>query len=399
MDFRFTDEEEAFRRELREFLQKEVPPEWHEKCLDAYTSEAAYDAMDAALDRQLKKKLGEKGWRTMGWPREYGGQGASPMKQLLYKEELVYNGARRGDDHGVETVGPTIILHGTEGQKEYHLPRIARGEVAWCQGYSEPGAGSDLASLQTRAEEDGDDYVINGQKIWTSFAQFADWMFLLARTDPDAPKHRGITFFLADMNQPGFTIRPIHEMAGGRSFNEVFFENVRVPKGNVLGEMNRGWYVAMSLLDFERSGIENPAGARRVLEQLVGYAKETKHNGRTLITDPVISAKLAEMAVEIEVARLLCYRVAWMQGQNLVPNTEASISKVFGTEMVLRLANTGMQILGLRGQVKQGSKWAPLQRFIEHSYLVSVSFTIGAGTSEIQRNIIATRGLGLPKGY
>ncbi len=392
MEFRFTEDEVAFRKELREFLKTEIPPEWNEPQPDIYA--------EGALEAQIRRKLGEKGWRTMAWPKEYGGQGASFMKQLIYKEEIVYNDAKRMDDQGVDFIGPSIILHGTEEQKKYHLTRIASGEEWWCQGYSEPEAGSDLASLQTRAVEDGDDYVINGQKIWTSYAHLANWMHILTRTDTDAskPKHRGITYFLLDMKTPGITIRPLITMAGHHHFNEVFFDNVRVPKSNMLGELNRGWYVAMSTLDFERSGVEFPAEARRVLEQIVEYAREAKHNGRALIEDQVVSAKLAERAVEIEVSRLLSYRIAWMQGQDLVPNAEASIGKLFGSEISQRLADTVMQVLGLSSQLVEGSKWAAIRGKIEAYYLNTIATTIYSGTSEIQRNIIATRGLGLPRG-
>ncbi|MEE9199651.1 MAG: acyl-CoA dehydrogenase family protein [Dehalococcoidia bacterium] len=392
MEFRFTEDEVAFRKELREFLKTEIPPEWNEPQPDIYA--------EGALEAQIRRKLGEKGWRTMAWPKEYGGQGASFMKQLIYKEEIVYNDAKRMDDQGVDFIGPSIILHGTEEQKKYHLTRIASGEEWWCQGYSEPEAGSDLASLQTRAVEDGDDYVINGQKIWTSYAHLANWMHILTRTDTDAskPKHRGITYFLLDMKTPGITIRPLITMAGHHHFNEVFFDNVRVPKSNMLGELNRGWYVAMSTLDFERSGVEFPAEARRVLEQIVEYAREAKHNGRALIEDQVVSAKLAERAIEIEVSRLLSYRIAWMQGQDLVPNAEASIGKLFGSEISQRLADTVMQVLGLSSQLVEGSKWAAIRGKIEAYYLNTIATTIYSGTSEIQRNIIATRGLGLPRG-
>ncbi|MEE9199650.1 MAG: acyl-CoA dehydrogenase family protein [Dehalococcoidia bacterium] len=394
MDFRFTEEEEAFRKELRQFLRKEIPPEWDDLYQDTYT--------EAALDRQLRRKLGEKGRRTMAWPKEYGGQGASPMQQLIYKEELVYNGAKRSDDQGVEYIGPTIILHGTEEQKRYHLPRIASGEEWWCQGFSEPEAGSDLASLQTRATLDGDDYVINGRKIWTSHAHLADWMHLLARTDPDAPKHKGISYFLLEIKAPGITVRPLVSMTGRHQHNEVFFDDVRVPRRNRLGEENRGWYVAMSTLDFERSGVEYSAAARRVLERVVEYARETRHDGMALAVDPVVSAKLAERAVEIEVARLLCYRIAWMQGRGLVPNAEASMGKLFGAEVSRRTADTVTEVLGMPSQLLQDSRWAHLRRDVFDYYLdhmmLSIGLIVGSGTPEIQRNIIATRGLGLPRG-
>ena len=215
------------------------------------------------------------------------------------------------------------MVHGTEEQKRAYLGDIARGEVVWCQGFSEPGSGSDLASLQTRAVEDGDEYVINGQKIWSSYAHYADHMFLLARTDPSAVKHRGITFLLLDMDTPGITVRPIQEMSGESSFNEEFFDNVRLPKQNVLGEVNRGWYVAMTLLDFERTGINHPAGGKRILDLLIRYANETTVNGKTLAANPRVRHKLADVAVSLETSRMMAYRIAWMQGEGMVPNMEA----------------------------------------------------------------------------
>lgn len=390
MEFRFTLEEEAFRDELREFLTQELPPGW--------TGSLDDEDEDWDFTLKMRRRLAEKGWLTMAWPREYGGQGASHMKQVIFAEEMTYQRAPGRDGFGIRMLAPTLMIHGTEEQKREHLPPIARGEVQWCQGYSEPESGSDLASLQTRAVEDGDDFVINGAKIWTSMAHRADWMFMLARTDPSAPKHRGISFFLLNMRDPGVTVRPIINMAGLHSFNMVTFDNVRVSKRNLVGERNRGWYVGATLLDFERSGVEYSAGARRTLEELVQFCKEHTRNGRALAEDPLVRRRLADMAIEVEVSRLLSYNIAWMQSQGKVPNKEASMGKVFGTELQQRMAATGMAILGLYGQLGPDSRYAPLQGRIQRSYLTSVSATIAAGTSEIQRNIIATRGLGLPRG-
>ncbi len=390
MEFRFTPEEETFREELRAFLAQELPPGW--------TGSLDDEDEDWDFTLKMRRRLAEKGWLTMAWPREYGGQGASHMKQVIFAEEMTYQRAPGRDGFGIRMLAPTLMIHGTEEQKREHLPPIARGEVQWCQGYSEPESGSDLASLQTRAVEDGDDFVINGAKIWTSMAHRADWMFMLARTDPSAPKHRGISFFLLNMRDPGVTVRPIINMAGLHSFNMVTFDNVRVSKRNLVGERNRGWYVGATLLDFERSGVEYSAGARRTLEELVQFCKEHTRNGRALAEDPLVRRRLADMAIEVEVSRLLSYNIAWMQSQGRVPNKEASMGKVFGTELQQRMAATGMAILGLYGQLGPDSRYAPLQGRIQRSYMTSVSATIAAGTSEIQRNIIATRGLGLPRG-
>jgi alkylation response protein AidB-like acyl-CoA dehydrogenase len=387
MRFRFSPEDEAFRAEVRDFIRTELPKSRQEGV-------------------RFTKKLADKGWLTMSWPREYGGQDAGHIKQLIYNEEMSYNRAP-GTTMGVDRVGPTIILFGTEEQKSEFLPRIAKDEITWCQGFSEPGAGSDLASLQTRAVQDGDFYVVNGSKIWTSNAQNADYMILLTRTDPDAPKHRGISFFLLDMKTPGITIRPLVQMTGQAGFNQVFFEDVRVPAGNMIGERNRGWYVSTATLDFERSGIRRVIDGLRSFEEAVNYAKKTPAHvvsapkstvqspNPTLFDVPHIRHALADIAVGFEVGRLLCYRVAWMQSQQMIPNYEASMAKVFGTELQQRLARVAINMMGLHGQLR--GPGAPVNGGLSQFYLSSVSLTIAAGTSEVNRNIISQRGLGLPR--
>ena len=374
------------------FLKEALPPGWAGMDFDEQGEE------DRAFTLEMRTKLAQKGWLVMHWPREYGGKDASVMTQVIFNEEMAYYRAPGIDNFGVRMMGSTLLVHGTEEQKMTFLPPVARGEVQWCEGYSEPGSGSDLASLQTRAVADGDDFIINGTKIWTSGANHADWMFLLARTDPEAPKHRGISFFLLDMKTPGVTVRPIIDMSGFHRFNQVFFDNVRVPKGNVVGELNRGWYVGATLLDFERSNVQYPASSRRTLEDLVQLAKVTRYNGHVAAEDPVIRNRLADLAIQAEVSRMLAYRIAWMQSQGDIPNKEASTGKLFGTELQQRVAAAGMELLGLYGQLASGSKWAPLKGRLQRTYLSSFSETLAAGTSEIQRNIIATRGLGLPRG-
>ncbi|GIW19525.1 acyl-CoA dehydrogenase family protein [Tepidiforma sp.] len=379
MEFRFSDEDEAFRQEVRAFIRAELPK--------------------AREGESFTKKLAAKGWLTMSWPREYGGQGAPHLRQLVYNEEMAYHRAP-GQTMGADRVGPTLILFGTEEQKARFLPAIARDEMTWCQGFSEPGSGSDLASLQTRAVRDGDSWVITGQKIWTSNAQRADFMILLARTDPDAPKHRGITYFLVDMTLPGITVRPLVQMTGQAGFNEVFFDDVRVPADMVVGEVNRGWYVSTATLDFERSGIGRVIGGLRTFEEVVAYAKAAPARdggGGTLYDRPEVRLPLADIALGFQVGRLMSYRVAWMQSRGLVPNYEASMAKTFGTELHQRMARTAYAALGLRGQLMDGA-WAPLGGQVPMAVLQTVSLTIAAGTSEINRNIIATRGLGLPRG-
>ncbi|MCH7705525.1 MAG: acyl-CoA dehydrogenase family protein [Chloroflexi bacterium] len=281
MDFQLAPEELAFREELKVFLKQELPPDWTG---EEYEEEEGGDE-SWQFTLRMRKKLADKGWLTLAWPKEHGGGGASIMTQLVFNEEMAYHRAPGVDMWGVKMLAPTLMIHGTDEQKQRFLPSVAKGEVQWCQGYSEPESGSDLASLQTKAVVDGDDYIINGTKIWTSNAHRADWIILLARTDQDAPKHRGITMLLLDMKTPGVEIRPIINMAGVHGFNQIFFDNVRVPKRNLVGEENRGWYVGATLLDFERSGVNYSASARRSLEELVEFAKETKTNGRTLSKD------------------------------------------------------------------------------------------------------------------
>jgi alkylation response protein AidB-like acyl-CoA dehydrogenase len=388
MNFEFSDEEVSFREELQSWLKSELKNRPKDSDSD----------QEWAFGLEMRKKLADKGWLTMAWPEEYGGQGVSHMMQVVFAEEMSYHRAPGRDVFGTRMMAPTLMIHGTEEQKKDFLPPVSNGEVQWCQGYSEPESGSDLASLQTRAVEDGDDFIINGTKIWTSSAHRADHIMVLTRTDPDAPKHRGISFLLCDMNTPGLTVNPIINMAGDHGFNMVTFDNVRVPKKNLVGEQNRGWYVGATLLDFERSGVDYSAGGRRVLEELTDYAKNNNQNGSIISESPIMRNRLANLAIEVEVSRLISYNIAWMQGEGLVPNKESSMGKVVGTELQQHLSETGMQMLGLHGQLEPGSKYAPLEGRIEHMHLTNVSETIQAGTSEIQRNIIATRGLGLPRG-
>ncbi|HLZ72773.1 MAG TPA: acyl-CoA dehydrogenase family protein [Dehalococcoidia bacterium] len=389
MDFRLSAEDEGFRGEVRRFLGENWSGE-----ASGYdpSSPAAFQAQ-----QRFQQKLAEHGWLTLAWPKAYGGMGASHLRQLVFQEEVGRVGAP-ATNGGINLVGPCLMVHGTEAQKQRFLPPIARGEAYWCQGFSEPGSGSDLASLQLRAVRDGDDFVLNGQKIWTSGAQYAGWIHVLGRTDPDAPKHRGITYFMAEMSSPGISVRPIVQMNGRSGFNETFFENVRVPANQIIGEINRGWYAATTTLDFERSGIGFVVGAERTLAKLTAFAGMASPSGGKPADLPGVRARLAELQIEAAVGRWLAYRVAWMQGRGLIPNYESSMSKVYGTELNQRVAAAGINLLGLYGGLRPGSPFAPLQGELEDMYLSTVSYTIAAGTSEIQRNIIATRGLGLPRG-
>ena len=391
MEFKFTEQDEEFRKELRAFMKAELPDSW--EGAGRYPEEDDWD-----LNIVIRKKMAEKGWLTMHWPEEYGGQAASPVKSAIYNEEIAYMRAPGRDIFGVRMLGPTLMIHGSEEQKKTHLPSVANGDIQWCQGYSEPESGSDLASLSTRAVRDGDEFVINGGKVWTTMAHRADWIMLLTRTDPDAPKHRGISFVLVDMKSPGVTVRPIINMAGGHEFNQVTFDDVRVPRANVVGDEDRGWYVAVTLLDFERSGIDYSAAARRMLDDVREFATETKRNGQPLIEIPWVRSLMADRYIDCEVARLMAYNVAYMQAQDLIPTKEASMSKVFGSETVQRVTEASLDFLGQYGTLGREDKWAPLKGRVQEHWMNAFAGTIAAGTSEVQRNIIAGRGLGLPRG-
>jgi alkylation response protein AidB-like acyl-CoA dehydrogenase len=389
MDFHFTPEEQAFRREVRSFFVENWP-ERH----DVPPGRGTPEWVDAEI--ALQKKMGAKGWLAMAWPTEYGGQGASHVMQAIFGEESGYAKTPNQYVFGPKMIGPCLLVHGTEEQKRRFLPPIASAEERWCQGFSERVAGSDLAGLQTTADRDGDDYVINGEKVWTSNAGTADWIFFLARTDPNAPKHRGISYFVADMRSPGISLEPVPQINGNSLFRNTTFENVRVPASQMVGEENRGWYVAASTLDFERSGIDGAARTRRDLDELFEFARETPYNGGRLIDKPGVRYKLADLRIATEVNRWLCYRVVGMQSRGLIPNMEASIPKAFGADLCQRVTNAGVTIAGMYGQLHYGPK-APLQGQLPYQYLDAVSETIMAGSNEIQRNIIANRGLGLPR--
>ncbi len=396
MEFRDSPQDAAFRAEVRGFIETELPsalrnvePEW-----GAFNTRRGRGLESEAL-REWRHKLAARHWLAPHWPKEYGGAGLDIGQQFIFNEEMALHRAPGVGGIGVGWAGPTIMLYGSEEQKRRFLPRIVSGDETWCQGFSEPGSGSDLASLQTRAMRDGDDYVVNGQKIWTSGAHHSQWMILLARTDPDAPKHKGISYFLVDMKTPGITLQPLVNMLDDYSFNQVFFDNVRVPKENLLGEENRGWYIGATTLDFERSSIAASTSMALIVRDLAGWIRGS---GRRLTA--VQRAELAERAVEAEIGRLLSYQVISMQKRGLIPNKEASIAKLYNGELDQRIAATGMRILGAEGHLAAASASvpAPLGGRITRHYMAATATTIGGGTSEIQRGIIATRGLGLPRG-
>jgi len=390
MDFKFTEEQEKFRQEIRDFLEGEIKQGlWQPTC----------DAWIMAFDPEFTKRVAERGWIGLMWPKESGGQGRSFIDRLILTEEMLRYGAPGGCHWFADRqIGGAIVHYGTEEQKKELLPIILRGEAYVGLGMSEPEAGSDLASLKTRATEDGDDYIIDGQKVWTSGGSYMNWVYLVARTDPDAPKHRGISEFFFRTDLPGITITPIVDITGGVHFNEVFFDGVRVPKTCLIGEKNRGFYQILNQLDYERSGMERLMGNYSLFEALIQYAKETKRNGKPLSKDPVIRSKLAQLKIEFEIGRLHMYRVALVMDEGRAPNWESSMSKVYGTTFEQRLASAAIEIAGLYGQLSPESKWVPMSGLAYHSYLSSKGYSLQGGTSEILKNILASRKLELPTG-
>ena len=393
MDFRFGEAEEQLRQEVRQLLRDNMPVL---SAIDRVGTigNLVVTAQGFQAGRAFNKKLAERGWIAPAWPKQYGGLGATVHQQMVFNEEFGYasppdTGTRA---LGVGLLGPTLIAHGTEEQKREHLPGITSGDVIWCAGLSEPNAGSDLANIETRAVRDGDDYLLSGQKTWTSEAHHAGWIFVLARTDPDAPKHKGLSYFLIDMTSPGITVRPLIHLANRHHFNEVFLDNVRVPKRNMVGEENRGWYVAVTTLDSERSGIGGFASNLRTIETLAAYLRGAR---------PDVRAKyrlgLADLAVANDVGKCISYRVGDMQAKGQVPSHEGSALKVYHTELMQRLYAFGVSMLGLWGQLVPEDPRAPLEGAMPQSYMTASPASIYAGTNEIQRNIIAQRGLGLPR--
>ena len=400
MNFRDNETETAFRHGVRSFLDENFPQELSERPTEWGLFNGAGWASQAFRDfmKTWTPKLNERGWGAPAWPREYGGGGLNVKEQFILSEEFAWRRAPRMGGIGHGWAGPTIMVYGSQEQKDRYLPKIISGEEVWCQLFSEPGAGSDLASLQTRAVRDGDDYLVNGQKIWTSGAHHSDMGILLARTDPDAPKHRGISYFLLDMKSPGITVRPLVNMLSSHEFNEVFFEDVRVPAKNMLGDENRGWYIGTTTLDFERSGIATSVAHQLIAQDLVKYAQEDSTGKAALARNPGLRNELADRAIEAKVESLICYRIISMQERGEIPNKESSIAKLYSSELDVRLAVTSMHLGGMHAQVNDREYGPSQQGKFPRFYMHSTTSPIGGGTSEIQRNIIATRGLGMPRG-
>ena len=387
MEIRFADTALAFEAEVRAFLHAE----WGRDRRRASDDNAeAY-----AEERAFRRKLAERGWLTMSWPAEFGGGERTFEEQYLFQEACNYVGAPIATV-AVQQVGPTLMRFGTDQQREHFLPPIARGEVEFALGYTEPDAGTDLASLQLRAVRDGDDFVFNGIKRFTSAAHRAEYVWLAARTDPDVPKHRGISMFLVPLDSEGITIRPIWTLAGYRT-NEVYFEDVRAPAEALVGEENRGWYYAAHALDYERVSIFTVSGVRAVFDALVAWASQPGPDGVRPADRPSVRATLAHYRVELEVLQMLSYRNLGMIGRGEHPEHEASMVKIFSTEMMQRLQNAGLRLMRLHGQLSPEDERAPIGGRIEQGYRAAVMPTFGAGANEVMRNIIATRGLGMPR--
>ena len=386
MDFRDTPDEATFRKELRGWIADNLPEGWRDRAPSS-------GRMDESVSREWSKKLYEAGYAGLTWPKEFGGQGAPYTHQAIFLEE---SARAETPEHigiiGLGMAGPTIIAHGTDDQKSAHLSRTLSGEEVWCQGFSEPGSGSDLASLRTKAEDAGDHYVVSGQKVWSSFAHIADYCILVVRTDPDAPKHKGITYLLVDMHSEGVEVRPLVQITGDPEFNEIFFTDVKVPKSNVVGEANAGWGVAMTTLLHERGtlGFALTARLEVLVGKLIALATETG-----AASDPLIRDRVAQQWIELQALKFTNYRALTTLMKTGVPGPEGTIAKLHWSESNQRLGKLALDILGVRAQLDgDDGDWSG---FWQYQQLRSRGNTIEAGTSEILRNIVAERVLGLPR--
>jgi alkylation response protein AidB-like acyl-CoA dehydrogenase len=383
MKFGFTEDQNKFRQEVRSFLEDEIKKGYWKPACDAWIQ---------GFDPEFSKRVAQRGWIGLTWPKEYGGQGLSYIDRLILTEEMLRYGAPAACHWFADRqIGGSIVTYGTDEQKKELLPKIIAGEAYIGLGMSETEAGCDLASLQTRAIEDGDNYIINGQKTWTSGGSFVNYFYLLARTDPEAPKHRGISEFIIPADLPGINRIPMIDITGTEAWNDVFFDEVRAPKKCLIGEKNRGFLQALQQLDYERSGMERLMGNYPLFDAIVQFTKENKLSQKSVIRN-----KLAQLRIEFEVGRLLIYRVALVMDEGRAPNREAAMSKAYSTAFEQRLAKAAMEILGPYGQLLSDSKLAPIRGLAVHSYLASKGYSLQAGTSEILKNVLATRGLGLP---
>ncbi|MEW6296256.1 MAG: acyl-CoA dehydrogenase [Thermodesulfobacteriota bacterium] len=394
MDFDYTPQEEAFRQELRAWLAANRPEGYDPDTFEELDQDTRF-----AVQLRWQKKLFAAGWVGIHWPKEYGGRGATVVEQAIYQQEMARVKAPGvANPLGISIVGPTLMLWGTEEQKKRYIPKILSAEEIWCQGYSEPGAGSDFASLQTRAVEEGDDFVVNGQKVWTSYAHKAHYCILVVRTDPHAPKHKGLSYLLVDMKSPGITVRPLVQITGDAEFNEVFFEDVRVPRANLVGEKNQGWQVAVTTLMFERANFGIVYQLEPLLRQLTEVAKRVRVNGHTAAEDPAVRQKIAQFYTETQAIKYNGFRQLTRQLKGAPPGPEGSVGKLAASELNLRIVHFAMELLGPYSQCALGEELGVHRGYWSRRALGSRLYTIAGGTSEIMRNIIGDRVLGLPKG-
>jgi alkylation response protein AidB-like acyl-CoA dehydrogenase len=384
-----TEEGKKFRQKVRDFLKENLTTEVVEERGHYYET--------GPHTQEFNQKLASTGWTRPSapeWPQEYGGVVRTEEERRILAEELGILGGGTSVGRGI--VGPIVMLYGTEEQKRGFLPKIAREELTLALGYSEPNAGTDLAALEMCAVRDGDEYIINGQKVYSTGAHYATHHWLAARTNPSTDKHEGISLFIVDLKSPGITIIHMVTIAGEKT-HQVFYDDVRVPVFNRIGEEDRGWPMLRQALGFERTVVVHIVSGQSVLDELVQYAKETKRDGRPLSRDPLVRQSLAQLAIETSIRRLFAYRTAWMIKKGMVPEVEAAMQKVWGHELDPRMANEGLKIMGLYAQLEPESKWAPIRGSIEHLYRFAVHLTYGGGSHELMRNLMATRGMGLPR--
>jgi alkylation response protein AidB-like acyl-CoA dehydrogenase len=393
MDFSFTPSEEAFRNELRSWLEENLPEGWIE---GTYTIPVEEKENEKFL-RDWQRKLSEGGWAGISWPKKYGGRGATLIEEVIYEEEMARVKAPPIlNIIGIAMIGPTLLQIGTDYQKEKYLPKLLNGEEIWCQGYSEPNAGSDLAAIQTKAVKQGDKWIINGQKIWTSLAHLADRCFLLARTENTGKKHEGITAFLVDMHQEGVETRTIRSINDRRDFNEMFFNDAIAHEVDVVGEVNQGWRASLALLNHERVGVARQTfRLQKQYEELVEMAKGLKKNDRPLIQDPIVRQKLVEFRAKSRAILLTYYRHLTKTIKSGRPGPEGSIDKIFSSELGQEMLSFAMSLQGAANTLWKED--APINPKWQQEYLRSFAYTIEGGTTEIQKNIVAERLLGLPK--
>jgi alkylation response protein AidB-like acyl-CoA dehydrogenase len=398
MDLTYSPEELAFQREVRAWLKANVPKSVPKQDRGENPVEGAPDRQKIARGKAWQRKVYEAGYLAMGWPREYGGRGADVMRQTIVNEEMVRARAPGLIGMmGVQMVGPTLIALGTDEQKRRYLPKILTADEIWCQGYSEPGSGSDLASLRTRAEIVGDEFVVNGQKIWTSGAQYANWMFCLVRTDPEAPKHRGISYVLIDMKSPGITVRPLVQMTGDPGFNEVFFEDVRVPRANLVGQLHDGWTVANATLFHERNMLASTTRTQLLFQNLVRLARTRRRGGKPAATDPLVRQRLADLAIRVETMKLEAFRQLTDTLRKRGPGINASVNKLVTCELNHQISRAALEILGDYAWLGKKDARVADDGAWPNDYMFALGLIIGGGTAQVQKNIIAERGLGMPR--